>query len=336
MVDITTQPIAPPKFKRRKWMKFPPIFKVPESRHPLFQLERRRIRWGRTPERARRHSQRLMLRLAIVLLVLWMVAVVLIGSNSVGAYQWFLATGADFMIWFLIATLGLSFITDFIAIAYSMNSLSREHNLGRWDLLRLSSSEGRVLEAKYTLARLRTWRVYAFMVGLRITLPLMILVQLTLFYWLDNGEIWFTGELLHSLQFYTLPTLLALGAVLLFLIGYLLEPYWRFRAVVAMGVGLSAFVRQVSTAATFGFFLIIGMWITQVILLGLYAYSYIVVMESLSTFIYSYNGYYDDGAVWLGMMMVYFIGAIVLILLFYRLLGGFALGRALRRLEWHG
>jgi len=333
MVDMTTQPIAQPKFKRGRRVTFPPIFKVPESPHPLFQLERRRIPWGRTPERARRHSRRLILRLSTILLVLWIVAVLLIGSNSLGVYQWFLATGADLMIWFFIATLGLSGITDFIAIAYSMNSISREHNLGRWDLLRLSSSEGRVLEAKYTLARLRTWRVYAFMVGLRLTLLLMILVQLTLFYWLENGETWFTGDLLYALQFDPVPTLLALVAVLLFLIGYLLEPYWRFRGVVAMGVALSTFVRQVSTAATFGFFLIIGMWITQVILLGLYAYSYIVVMESLSTFIYSYNGYYDDGFLWVGMLLVYFIGAIFIIQLFYRLLGGFALGRALRRLE---
>lgn len=129
------------------------------------------------------------------------------------------------------------FVLDIIATLTAIQTIHSDVQAGRWDLLRLTLlSPEQIVRAKYAIAQLRGWRYYIVMTSFRLaSVALMAGAALV--------EPGFDGlTVAQSLSREIAPPALALVVGALFWLGlvYVAEPLWRYRAMTALGMSLSA------------------------------------------------------------------------------------------------
>lgn len=323
-----------------------PILRLPDSDHPLFNLERKRIKWARTPEQAKKHSQRFLLRFVVFLVVLWLVGLIVLGTNrlvhstypqTLQFWQGFCRIAAvDVARYILIGSILLTLLADLIITGSTATFISRKYSKQRTDLLRLTSGEAEILNAEYALAKLRTWRVYLLVLGARLAVLFIGLTIITLFDWLRMGRIDFS-DLISGLTERPVDTVAGIIILLLGCIVYVIEPFWRVRALMAGGLLVSTRAQSSTSAIIYGFFTTIIFWVLQILLAIISGYLFLGLLESqvflpLSNYYYyltlSEWVYYSD---WL-FLVFYTAFFFPIVYLFYRMFERVALHQTLKRL----
>jgi hypothetical protein len=227
--------------------------------HPLFQFDARRIRWANRPRAA---SIRVILFSMLRLSVLWLVFTGLFFASVSyfnNPFDRFHSAGGNVLVLFILVSIPLGALLDFVALLLSLNSITSDMVAGRWDLLRLTSlsTEG-IVAAKHAISQTRCWRPMLMLIGTRLgILALGGLLLLLAAYSYGVGIQLRTFE-----EFYAFLCLMILCAV------YVIEPYWRMKAMTAVGVAISSLNRSTANAMLGAFGSLIGAWILQVLVVG--------------------------------------------------------------------
>ncbi|MGB7337756.1 MAG: hypothetical protein WBC91_02605 [Phototrophicaceae bacterium] len=294
---------------------------LPNESFPLYQLERRQLKWARTPEKARLWLRSISIVTIAILVLIWFVVI----WNDPSNYdEW------HFIYMYIIGIASLtvlSGILDFAAMVVTFSSLRNEKVLNRWDLLVLAADKQQITHSKHAFARLRIGRVLAFNLAVRIAVLIMLLLTVTIAgYYSEWGGLRIE-DVIWEIQNNPLEFLIASILISLVSIFYLVEPIWRVKAVTAMGVALSGRITSISLLATAAFFTLSLMWILQAIILSIITYSLVWIGDSMWDFYYEFNN--SDIAEWFGWLSVMIIPIIYLLVAygFYRLLQWFAYKR---------
>ncbi|HEX2906504.1 MAG TPA: hypothetical protein VHO69_06560, partial [Phototrophicaceae bacterium] len=161
--------------------------------------------------------------------------------------------------------LGLMPICSVYTIVTVIGPLNRLFHLGQWRLLRITGQpENDILQAKEAIAQIRVWLVIAVEVGLRIIIVTVFLLNnFYAFYQISLSRDYFLlTAILNPLcwGFYLLVSVI--GVV------FAVEPIFRMRVIVALGIATAMQVRQTTIAFLTGFALVLPVQIIQVALIG--------------------------------------------------------------------
>lgn len=294
----------------------------PQSRaiaeHPLYKIEYRQLRWAATLPRFRAVSIRSVVVSVLFILGVWVFFSWLLNSqiNSSGLVYtsiW----GSEIYLVLLALTFFIGIVLDFMCMSASVDSINSDVASGRWDLLRLTAlNEQGILTAKHAVSQLRCWRTVLVMFGLRLGVAIITLIFLVLPY-LNNV----------SVDGYFFVTLFIVG---LMLAVYVLEPFWRARALTAVGIFVSSLNR--STSATFltAFFSLFIVWLLQSAVIGAAMFGITWIALGLASASSGYMASFLFSLCFTGVWLAILCSAIYG---FYHLLEQWALRRTLKRIS---
>ena len=211
----------------------------------------------------------------------------------------------------------VALVCDIHYILVTVNSISEQICSGEWDMLRLTPLPSRdILLAKFAAAQLRAWHVMMVDITLRITSIALIVVAFASSP-MSRGILQelFNRTTLAVLTFYGI-----LGAV------YILEPLWRMRAVVALGLAISARVHNPAAATLVGFGALLGMRLFQLLLVLLMGFIIAPVRSFLLTWDQSFQSIDLTDLLVYRLVFLFSAGAAFA---FYKILEENALRRAL-------
>lgn len=162
----------------------------------------------------------------------------------------------DFVLGLGVVSLLASLALDYTCMAASLGSVKGELSAGRWDLLRLTTlTAAQIVASKHGVAQLRVWRMMILIIGLRAGIWLILGVNFVFVFFRPRG----LGLTLEE-SLLTLAATVMLAAVLLI---YIVEPFWRARAVTALGVAISARTRHGSSAVLAAGGSVAALWLGQ-------------------------------------------------------------------------
>ena len=240
---------------------------LPNESFPLYQLERRKLKWASTPEKARRSLLWIFFPPIIALIILWFVFIYRDSFfQSWNYWHW----GYLYIIFLASMTL-LSGLLDFASMVVTFSSMRNEQVFSRLDLLALATEKENITRSKHAFAKLRITRFLVFNLAVRVAVLLMLGLLFLLSgyffgYWSTLLEPW--HEFVYNIREYPLISIaVGIGGTLVFAF-YLLEPIWRVNAITAMGIALSARIKNIALLAPMAFFILAIMWILQGIVLG--------------------------------------------------------------------
>jgi hypothetical protein len=296
--------------------------------HPLFRYAVRRICWAGTVDQLRRYNLRAALFAVGLVVGLWLLHIYYQLALYSQIYPGYIANpntvsslvipqSGYFIVWLMLATIGLNFIQDFASFIFSLNSIGGEVRAGRWELLRMTPIvEEHIVAAKHSLAQVRAWRVMAVVLCARIATVLLILLHVFLLpVVIGDGPDTFGG---FRYDFFN--SSLALISVGIFLTIYVIEPLWRMRAVTAVGIAISARVYTVAFALLTAFAAMVVTWISQVAILGMIGWLTVGF----------FGGFFT---LFMCGILVSCIATAYVVRAYYRGLEGWALGYAARRIH---
>jgi|GEM_PF-4213255 len=245
---------------------------LPDEPFPLFQLERRKLKWASTPDRAITSLVWIFVPPVIALLMLWLVFIYrdhLIGKQWnlwYENYMWFIFVGTMTL---------LAGSLDFASMVITFGSIRNEHVLKRWDLLILAANKEQIIRSKHNFARLRIARFLVFNLSVRVSVLLMIGLLLLFYDYLFgyyNNPYGYWQELAWQIREYPL-IYTTIGIMATLICGfYLLEPIWRVNAFTAIGVALSARIKHITLLAPVSFVIVILMWVLQGMIIWIYGF----------------------------------------------------------------
>jgi hypothetical protein len=176
---------------------------------------------------------------------------------------WFWRTGVDFFAILVGFGLLASLFLDFVCIAAALNSISSEIINGTWDLLRLTVlREGELVLAKHAITQLRVWRTTMWVIGLRIAATVIAAFFMITDYVLEilsQGYLTIE-ENIEFILFILVPF------ALLFCI-FTIEPLWRMQAMSALGMVISARLKDGALAALLAIGTVLAVWCIQALVL---------------------------------------------------------------------
>lgn len=302
-------------------------FAQPIAAHPLFGVDAKRVRWGRSAGFFRRASLIRMVAAALVTAIVW--AGVGFPLETLSRQDPLRYGYMDVYDIYLIM-LGLSLLSggllDFSCLAASVGAISREISTGRWDLLRLTAlNDSGLVHAKHAAAQARAWPRLMVIIGVRVALAVIGMVMVV-------GRQAETLNTIASVDFASeryvaMATTIVFTGLLATL--YVIEPFWRVQAMTAFGVFISVRERHAPSALLSAFFGTLGIWLLQSIVFGAvlmgsgFLITFAVFQLSFSSALYfaiCYNG----------VMICVFISAIYG---FYHLIERWSLRRALHRVS---
>ncbi|MFN8380043.1 MAG: hypothetical protein U0452_15370 [Anaerolineae bacterium] len=147
----------------------------------------------------------------------------------------------------LLVIAGVRVVLDTATLARSWGRVGEEYRTGRWDLLRLTAqSEGALLRAHYAAAYASVWRLLLAALGAQTAATLIIM--------LSN----FT-QIARSPQSSPFAWLAAISGITLFTVELMARP----RALVALGLALSASAPRAGSAAVLGSMALLVFWAAQ-------------------------------------------------------------------------
>ncbi|MDX2162685.1 MAG: hypothetical protein SF162_15300 [bacterium] len=236
------------------------------SKHPVFQLETRRLPSAASPGALAGVLRRRGLWLAVRIAAVWMflagVLYVFFGdTQATPLLRYFIdsALAGTLLIGMLGAFGGL--YVDLVSITVSLDAISSEITSGRWTLLRLANlREAHFTLAKHALAQVKAWRAVSGVVGIRGAAVVLLAVALAL-NWVEtqvNGNTNGLFILLVSLIVVAIP-----GAI------FIIEPILRLRTMSAVGLLISSHNRNALTAPLAGFGVTLAIWIAQLLIISM-------------------------------------------------------------------
>jgi hypothetical protein len=243
-----------------------------DPRNPLFLYGARRFRWA---NRIRRASLRWAGLAGGIVLALWLLAILgAAGSSAVygaspsrynsAAYGVMSASSSFWGIAFVVS-IGADVLLDMVCLAATVNAISGEITGGRWDLLRLSSLRSfEIIDAQHGLGQLRAWRFMAVIVGARVAVVLIAGLQAFALPMLLYNDTSVSG----LFGYFGLIGWLVILTFGVFFLVYIVEPFWRMRAMTALGLAISARVASLTSGLLAGFGAIVGVWVVQAIIMG--------------------------------------------------------------------
>lgn len=219
------------------------------SSNPLFALETRHLLRGGSAESLFKLSRNTGLITGGVLLLVWLAIMLL--TTRFTRYS----TSLEFALTVAGLSLLAELLLDFSSISNALNSISGDVVAGRWELLRLTMlTSKQIVAAKHGAAQARTWRLTSLIVAARIASILMIALTVPITF-LDRTGV-FAG--MPALPF--IFAALTCGGVALI---FSLEPFWRMRAVTALGIAASSRGRQPISAVLVSIGTIFAFWLGQ-------------------------------------------------------------------------
>jgi hypothetical protein len=334
---------------RQRFFAWQPLFKMMQSRNPVFGMEARRLKAGSNLLSLRGLTFRVARRVILIagiatgLLILHQYRGL---SYSISQYpQYYTGTNYFLNIFqiltsvfaFMAAALGLLSIVgevflDFACIHAGMNSINRDMVAGRWDLLRVTSlTEAQILYAKHAITGLRAWRGLIWIVTMRV-LSVLIFIGLATVRPPYSGSR--SGLEQLWIGFHDEPLLASVIAftVLWFVLIYLLEVFWRHQAMTALGLAVSA-GRNTTHAILTALGSVLGVWISQAFimyLLGLITFQSARWLSDLMRSIAPDRYNLQERVYMVGLMTACFITGWV-IFGYYSLLGRFNLNHLRHR-----
>jgi hypothetical protein len=206
--------------------------------NPVFDYELRRMRSPSTPQSLKRFS-RYTLLIAIALAVIFFLCVYVAYRFGRGVYPypspgvWFHPM-QPFLQFVIIASV---ISADLYYIVIASNSMNVDKEGARWDLLRVTTlPEQSILAAIYAMVQIRGWRIMAVERAFTVAVAVINLLFFASYYLEVEG----------SDTIGLLPPVISLVAAFFI-------PMWRMQAITALGIAVSARVRQSSLAAAIMF-----------------------------------------------------------------------------------
>jgi hypothetical protein len=286
-----------------------------DGSHPLFRFDLARIGWkiGKSPVDLRQFVQVRSILIPIVIGVL-------IGLMEI-ASQRNRASG----LWLLLA-LGLNAVFSLLMDAYSMHSslsgINEDRQVGHWDVIRITLlHEAEVIHAKFAVAQIRAWRWLVYEIGLR---HVVVAGLITLF----MSSISNVFDYSDSLEIFFM--VLVIGMVCLI---FIQEAKWRSRAMIAVGVGISARGMNTTNSALSAVGMVIGLRIMETVIAAVLFWLLVYIPFRIS---YAWAEYYDPVTNRSSEHLIFFVVIIVLIgsgvILwgYWRIVRGLALSLATR------
>ncbi len=175
---------------------------------------------------------------------------------------------------FLPASLIIALVSDMYYMILTVEIISQQMASGEWEMLCLTPLLSRdILAAKYAIVQLRLWRVMSVEIVMRVggTVLGMAALIVSLF---SHGLL---GDMLNS------ATLVLVLFFVIFATVYTLEPLWRMRAVVALGLAISVQVRNSIAATLAGFAALLVMRLFQLVILMTVSFVAAPVLAFLSS-----------------------------------------------------
>ncbi len=259
----------------KRFARLTPHFRL--SQNPLFALEVRRVRWGVSTEIMLQRGRLWLTVTCTALFSLWLLILLIGGggfdSENPSLVILFLLFGASFM-----AALAL----DFTCMAAAIGSVGREIVSGRWDLLRLTLLRiDQIVAAKHGAAQTRAWRLMTLLIGARLAITAMIIISLVMMFLRDQsyGFYQYSPILLFR-------DLVVYGFIALACLVYVIEPFWRTRAVTALGVAISARTQQHAFGVLAALAAVMALWLAQgcvLLAMGAFASAFIVPLALAET-----------------------------------------------------
>lgn len=204
--------------------------------NPFFYTGARNVRWLNSPDALRRFNHR----------VLQVAGGVLAAALLIGALLW-RASGADFISTSLMLVTLVSLLSgvavDVFCVYYGAQSVRALQRGVMLDLIRTTNAHApTVMHARLAVARLYAWRPFFMLAASRLVVVLLwgVSIVIELLTPMPQAQGSFTAHQIAQLRGTTL------GAYILVSVLLLAEPYWRYRAMTAVGV-LQAIRRKSET-----------------------------------------------------------------------------------------
>lgn len=234
------------------------------QRNPLFQSEISRAHWGGSARALVSYTWRSLASICVGLILIWLP---LSGST---------ALSVDFTALLFVISLIAAPLLDYVCMSAAVSSVSDEISTGRWTLMRLTSlSDSQIVAAKHGIAQIRTWRLTNLIVALRAAVALMALLTFVEALYRVRPI-----DLIAAIDIVFLAMGYGWMAVILALI-YVMEPYWRMRALTALGVAISSRVRQSGLAVVVASFVVVLFWLAQALISVLYIFELVSLLPPL-------------------------------------------------------
>lgn len=312
---------------------------LPDEAFPLFDLERRKLKWASTRAKAKKSLLWIAIPPIIALIVLWFV---FIYRDSLEYYYY----GEWVLIYMYVIFIGsmtlLSGLLDFASMVVTFSSMRDEQVFNRLDLLALATEKEHITRSKHAFAKLRIARFLVFNLAVRVAVLLMLGLAIIfggyfLGYWDTLLEPW--HEFVYNIREYPLGAMaFGIGGTLVFAF-YLFEPIWRVNAITAMGIALSARIKSIALLAPMAFFVLGLMWTLQALVLAGFGVAMIWTMQRFNDWYYNWQrmnypdyprpdfvndlqSWFFSAGLFLALLLFIFV-----INRFYRILKGIAYGR---------
>jgi hypothetical protein len=278
--------------------------------NPVFRFDLRQKRWPRDPEDLIRYSRDVILSCLFLFGVFWCI---LLGSQ--GRYGGSSSTANTTATIVLFATAGIALASDFYCAIVTVGGLHRQLTSGDWDLLRLTGQrEEDIFRAKLAVAQIRAWRMMSIETAIHAIGAELAILSAT-YSWLTS-----TYRRGNAVEMYLIVAITGLMAF------YIIEPFWKMRAVVGLGMAVSAQVQNLTFAVLGALGAVFTMRLLEGLLLGALFY----LLLALARFARS-----DVAGMCLITIFVVAVG--FSLRFFYRMIAGAATRRAFKKLfqvEW--
>lgn len=298
----------------------------PHDEHPLYALESARVEWLQT--NAPFHALAMIALPAMIMggFLLAGLAYELRDPLSFGGESFAFAYGA-----FVLSLTIFSAFFDFTCIFVGLNSISRDRIAQRFDLLVLATTNDQFTQVKHLIAQLFTRRALILYVALRVCIYLFVVLYVLLNDWLVINER-LLPLYLDFLLDAPLGTVLFSSLILLGCAFFIIEPFWRARALTALSVAISTRTQQLAVAVPLGLALLAAVWFTQFILI----YAYFGIGGGVANVFNRFTPNFPDNFVGeiLGALLVvlYLLAFFAVVFLYYRMLERRALAYIRRRI----
>ena len=285
------------------------------AQHPLYKIEYKQVRWAKTLPTFRTVSLRVVLISALLTIVVWLL-LTWIHAQTFPYYNYYISWGSEMFLIVIALSFLVGIVLDFMCMSASADAINSDVANGRWDLLRLTAlNEQGILSAKHAISQLRCWRTILVMFGLRLGVSIVGLLLV------------FVPSLRYAnFDAYSVVMLLIIG---LMLAVYVLEPFWRARALTALGIYVSSLNRSSSGTFLTAFFALFIVWLLQSAVIGaaMFGVTWIAIGLSTATTAYVYSLVFAlcFNGIWLAILCSAIYG-------FYHLLEQWSLRRTLKRI----
>jgi len=232
---------------------------------PLFRSQARTVKWGESWAIMRDRTFAWLIQAFLIIVIAWLVCVGIYGITNVLTRSvpngWLLDFTQGYWVFAIVISLLANLAIDFTGISAGLGVISAEVTSGRYELIRMSLVRPtRIVASKYMLAQVRVWRDTARLMWVRL---LLIIFGVVIIAW--NG---FTADSYATFNYsrgvYDLYPYYILGFSA---IVYVIEPYWRMKAVTAIGVALSSRLTTGVGATLASGLALLAYWLFQAVML---------------------------------------------------------------------